>query len=49
MTGGMRSVERREVGRLLLGFRPEPLTEVIARGTTADMPWRILVFEHVFV
>lgn len=32
LTGGMRSAERREVGRLLSAFRAEPVTEVIARG-----------------
>lgn len=31
LAGGMRSAERREVGRLLSAFRPEPVTEVIAR------------------
>lgn len=31
LTGGIRSAERREVGRLLTAFRPEPVTEVIAR------------------
>lgn len=31
LTGGMRSAERRDVGRLLSAFRPEPITEVIAR------------------
>lgn len=29
--GGMRSVERREVWRLLASFRVEPVTEIIAR------------------
>jgi predicted nucleic acid-binding protein len=31
LIGGMRSVERREVWRLLASFRVEPATEVIAR------------------
>jgi predicted nucleic acid-binding protein len=31
IVGGMRSVERREVWRLLASFRPEPATEIIAR------------------
>lgn len=31
LTGGMRSAERRDVGRLLSAFRAEPVTEVIAR------------------
>jgi predicted nucleic acid-binding protein len=31
LIGGMRSVERREVWRLLVSFRVEPITEVIAR------------------
>lgn len=31
LVGGMRSVERREVWRLLSSFRAEPATEIIAR------------------
>ena len=31
LVGGMRSIERREVWRLLASFRAEPTTEVIAR------------------
>lgn len=31
LVGGMRSAERREAWRLLASFRPEPVTEVIAR------------------
>ena len=31
LIGGMRSVERREVWRLLSSFRAEPATEIIAR------------------
>ena len=31
LVGGMRSVERREVWRLLASFRAEPATEIIAR------------------
>lgn len=31
LVGGMRSVERREVWRLLAAFRTEPTTEVVAR------------------
>ncbi|MGH3957755.1 type II toxin-antitoxin system VapC family toxin [Mycobacterium sp.] len=31
LIGGMRSVERREVWRLLTAFRVEPATEIIAR------------------
>ena len=31
LVGGMRSIERREVWRLLASFRAEPATEIIAR------------------
>lgn len=31
LTGGMRSAERHDVGRLLSGFRVEPATDAIAR------------------
>ncbi|MCV7125031.1 type II toxin-antitoxin system VapC family toxin [Mycobacterium lacus] len=31
LIGGMRTVERREVWRLLASFRAEPVTEIIAR------------------
>lgn len=39
VVGGMRSVERREVWRLLSSFRAEPATEIIARSA-GDMMGR---------
>ena len=37
LAGGMRSVERREVWRLLAAFRAEPVTQVIARRAEETM------------